>query len=128
MLEAMSKKGAHEPFMDEFIPLLQRIGTPEARRASTVLQAEMADLTIINVEKAQWMGKDALRKLADVAQVALLYTLAEGTGGDRYARLATLYAHRFLAHEAYPDWALSDREIWFPFPDDVGDDSVDLLF
>ena len=117
MLEAMYKKGAHEPFLDEFIPQLERVGTPEARLASTVLQAVMAELASENQEKAQWLSKEALRQLADAAQVALLYTLAEGSGGERYAKLATLYAHHFLGHEAYPSWALGDREIWFPFPE-----------
>jgi acyl-CoA dehydrogenase len=117
MLEAMSKKGAHEPFLDEFIPQLQRAGTPEARQAASVLQAVMAELAGENPERAQWLSKEALRQLADAAQIGLLYSLAEGPGGERYAKLAALYAHRFLAHEAYPVWALADREIWFPFPD-----------
>jgi alkylation response protein AidB-like acyl-CoA dehydrogenase len=117
LLEAISRKGAHEPFLDDFIPHLQRNGTQEARQASAVLQEGLAGLAEGKAELAQWMSKDALRRLADAAQVALLYGLAEGTGGERYARLAALYAHRFLGHEPYPAWALQDREIWFPFPD-----------
>ncbi|MBT9260393.1 MAG: hypothetical protein KM310_11700, partial [Clostridiales bacterium] len=41
----------------------------------------------------------------DAAQVGLLYRLAE-KAGERYEKLARLYAHRFLLHEEYPSWAL----------------------
>ena len=51
--------------------------------------------------------------LADATQVALLYALAE-SGGERYAKLASLYAQRFVMGESYPDWALTDRDIWLP--------------
>jgi hypothetical protein len=45
--------------------------------------------------------------------VALLYDLAEHAG-ERYAKLAALYAQRFLNHASYFDWALNDREMWWP--------------
>jgi len=41
----------------------------------------------------------------------LLYRLAE-TGGERYAKLAQLYARRFLFMEEYPAWAMGDRDVW----------------
>jgi hypothetical protein len=41
--------------------------------------------------------------LADAATVALLE--------ERYAKLADLYARRFLAGEEYPAWALADPEV-----------------
>jgi acyl-CoA dehydrogenase len=113
MLEAMQKKGAHEPFMDEFIPLLERVDTPETRQARQALDRTLATLGSLAPEQVQWYSKDALATLADVAQVALLYALAE-EAGERYAKLAVLYAHRFLQGEAYPDWALQDQEIWQP--------------
>ena len=53
------------------------------------------------------------RRLADVAQVALLYALAE-EAGDRYAKMAALYAARFLDHQPYPSWVLSDKQVWSP--------------
>jgi len=59
------------------------------------------------------MAKSALRTLADVAQVALLYSLAD-QGEERYARLAELYATHFLENEPYPTWALDDPTIWWP--------------
>jgi acyl-CoA dehydrogenase len=113
MLEAMQKKSAHEPFMDEFIPLLERVDTPETRQARQALDRTLATLGSLAPEQVQWYSKDALATLADVAQVALLYALAE-EAGERYAKLAVLYAHRFLQGEAYPDWALQDQEILQP--------------
>jgi len=111
MLETMVKKSAHEPFAAEVASLLDRAGTDEANAARHALdrtletQAAAADRTA-----AEWRAKSTLRRLADVAAVALLYDLAR-TGGDRYARLAGLYARRFLLHEEYPESVFSDAEL-----------------
>ncbi len=111
MLEAMHKKGAHEAFLDEFVPLLQGTASPSAGAALHALENTLADLSRQAPAEAQWQAKDALRRLADAAQVALLYRLAE-SAGERYARLAELYARRFILGESYPTWAMEDREIW----------------
>jgi alkylation response protein AidB-like acyl-CoA dehydrogenase len=113
MLEAIRKKGAHEAFLDEFIGLLERASTPSAQLARRTLIRTFDSLEEMNQMEAQWYGKDVLRTLADAAQVALLYALAEEEG-ERYARLAALYARRFLAKESYPVWALEDEQVWSP--------------
>ncbi len=111
MLEAIARKRAQEGFLEELVPILHKIGTPQADRARTVITKTLAHLATIKPEEAQWYAKDALTRLADAAQVALLYQLAE-TGGERYAKLAQLYAHRFLDGEEYPAWAMQDAEVW----------------
>jgi acyl-CoA dehydrogenase len=116
MLEAMHKKQAHEPFLAEMVPLLEHAETEEAWLARETLERTLAHLGTLGAAEAQWYGKVALTTLADVAQVALLYALA-GQAGERYAKLAALYARRFLAHEPYPGWALSDQAVWFPISD-----------
>jgi alkylation response protein AidB-like acyl-CoA dehydrogenase len=116
MLEAMQKKGAHEPFLDEFLPFFERLSTPAARLANQQMQATLAQLSALPPSQAQWRGKHALGRLADAAIVGLLYGLAEA-GGERYAKLASLYAAHFLSGEAYPDWVLEDRQVWWPLPD-----------
>jgi len=113
MLEAMQKKHAHEPFLAEFIPLLEETDTPEARLAQARIEETLAHLAALGPAEAQWYAKEALATLADAAQVALLYALTE-TGGERYAKLAALYARRFLQREPYPEWALRERTIWWP--------------
>jgi acyl-CoA dehydrogenase len=118
MIEAMHKKGAHEPFLDDFIPRLQAVSTPEARLALESIETVLENLGMLGLREVQWVSKDALRRLADAVQVALLYELAK-VGGERYERLARLYAHRFLANEPYPSWALEDREVWWFFADDA---------
>jgi alkylation response protein AidB-like acyl-CoA dehydrogenase len=118
MLEAMRKKNAHEDFLDELLPLLKRAGTPEADRARQRLQETLTQLASRDADDAQWHGKDALRTLADVAQVALLYDLAQHAG-ERYAKLAALYARRFSEHEPYPAWALNDRDVWWPIKAEI---------
>ncbi len=112
-LETIVKQKSHEPFLAEFVPLLEGFGTAEARVARERIEstlAQMADLAG-EPERAQWHAKHALTTIADATQVALLYRLAE-TEGERYAKLANLYAHHFLLGEEYPDWALTDKEVW----------------
>lgn len=113
MLEAMHKKGAHEPFLDEFLPMLDRAGRPEALQAGQALQDSLGALARLSNPQAQWVAKDMLRNLADAAQVALLFSLSE-IGGERYARLAQLYCEHFLLHRPYPDWALEQASLWWP--------------
>jgi len=84
-----------------------------ARTASQAIDATLCRLSELENPPAQWYARDALDRLADAAIVGLLYRLAE-SNGERYARLAELYARRFLIGEAYPDWALEDREVWLP--------------
>jgi alkylation response protein AidB-like acyl-CoA dehydrogenase len=118
MLEAMHKKGAHEPFLDEFLPLLRAVGEPPAELAADVIQRTLAQLGANSPQAAQWYGKNALSRLADAAQVALLYALAEQSG-ERYAKLAALYAAHFLEGQPYPDWALEDKQLWMPLADEA---------
>lgn len=113
MLEVMQKKGAHEPFLDEFIPLLEHVGKPLAKMAGEEIRKTLDRFSSLSSQEAQWYGKSTLTQLADAAQVGLLYALAEN-GPERYAKLAELYAEHFLAHQPYPAWALDDQEIWWP--------------
>ena len=114
MLEAMYKKGSHEPFLDDMVSKLERANTPEAKLARRILDQTLNELAGYHAEEAQWYSKDALDRLADAAQVALLYNLANFLDEDRYAQLAAIYARRFIAAEPFPAWALSDQELWLP--------------
>lgn len=113
LLESVRKKSAHESYLDEFGAKLARLKTPAAAQAQRVIEDELKALTTLNAEEAQWHSKGALAALADATQVALLYDLAE-TAGERYAKLAALYAERFLSGNPYPAWALTDTEVWQP--------------
>jgi len=114
MLEAMQKKGAHEAFLDEFVPLLQEVGTPSAKAAVQSIQTTLAELSRQTPAEALWLAKDALRRLADAAQVGLLYRLAR-SAGERYVRLAELYASKFVLGEGYPGWAREAEQVWQVF-------------
>lgn len=118
MLEAMHKKSAHEPFLDTLLPMLAQAGTDEARSAAHMLENTLHKLSACSRDEVQWYSKDALRLLADAAQVGLLYWLAERVqdpqASQRYANIASLYATRFILAQPYPAWALADRQIWYP--------------
>jgi acyl-CoA dehydrogenase len=122
MLEAMYKKSAHEPFLDDFLPLLTQAGTAEARDAAQTMKVTLHKLANSSREEAQWHSKDALRTLADVAQIALLYRLAanipQAQVSQRYEKLAALYAHRFIHRESYPAWSMVDEQVWYPLSEE----------
>jgi acyl-CoA dehydrogenase len=111
MLETLHKKNVGELFIAAFAGMLGAAATPEAKAARQSLERALAHLTTLGRIAAEWFSKKALNGLADAATVALLYELAE-TGGERYAKLANLYAHRFLMDEEYPSWAFEDSDIW----------------
>lgn len=115
MMEAMAKKSAHEPFLDELHTILSD-GVPEMQLAERKLHEAIDSISDLPVGKAQWYSKGVLRTLADVIQVALLFSYAE-SGGERYEKLGKLYARRFLSGEEYPDWAMNDEGIWDLLPE-----------
>jgi acyl-CoA dehydrogenase len=123
MLEAMHKKSAHEPFLDDFLPMLEKASTAEARSAAQTLKETLQKLAYSSRDEAQWYSKDALRALADAAQVALLYQLAmqaqDAQACQRFEKLAALYSRRFIEREPYPAWALTDQQVWYPLPEDM---------
>lgn len=109
-LEVLTRKGAAEPFMAEFATKLEVIPGEESRLALSAIQKTLSHLQSLGPEEAQWYAKEALRTLSDAAIVALLYDLS--VAEERYAKLAALYAQRFLNTQEYPSWALSDSEVW----------------
>lgn len=110
-LETLKKHKSHESYLAEILPMLERAGTNEARTASRYIQETLNHLSSLDGPAAQWHAKHALQKIADGTQVALLYQLAE-TQGDRYAKLAQLYVNRFIENDEYPEWAMTDEEVW----------------
>ena len=117
MLEAIQKKGAHEAFLGMSSRPCCRARAPRQR---ALLQKNHPNHPGRPCRpppnRCQWRAKDALRRLADVAQVGLLYRLAQ-TAGERYAQLAELYAHKFILGNGYPVWASDARDIWDLFAD-----------
>lgn len=113
MLEAIHKKSAHESFLEEFIPILESADGTGADLAKQAIDSTLSQLASLSMNEAQWYAKHALTRLADAVQVALLYDLA-GHAGERYAKLAEIYAIRFLGGEPYPSWVLDDRQVWWP--------------
>lgn len=112
MLEAMHGKQAHEPFVAEMEKLLNAANTDAARLAEEDMHRALASLEASKGRfAAEWQAKSVLYRLADVAGVALLYDLA-ATGGERYAKLADLYATRFIAGREYPAHAGEDPDVF----------------
>ncbi|MGA9752127.1 MAG: acyl-CoA dehydrogenase family protein [Acidobacteriota bacterium] len=111
LLESMTKKRAHESFLEEMLPRLERAGEEPARMARRALEDTVGHLSALPPDEAQWYAKEGVARLADAAQVALLYDMA-AVGGERFAKLARLYAERFIRREEFPAWALTEEDLW----------------
>ncbi|MCL6452039.1 MAG: acyl-CoA dehydrogenase family protein [Alicyclobacillus sp.] len=110
-LETCRKPMTHEWFLEEALAPLHQVGSPAARAGAEAVRRALHGLMTLPPESAEWRAKAALRLAADAAQVAALYRIAE-TAGERYEKLANLYAHHAFQHDEYPDWVLSDRSVW----------------
>jgi acyl-CoA dehydrogenase len=115
LLEVLTKKQGDQ-VLEHWLSSASPLGalhTPGARLAQNTLRSVLSRLRENRPAAAVWYAKDTLTRIADALQVGLLYRTAEA-GGERWAKLAELYATRFLAGDEYPDWAAGDREVWWP--------------
>lgn len=110
-LETIQRHKVQDSFLDDLGTRLERAGTSVATQAMAVLEERLSRLASLNGREAQWYAKDGLTVIADAAQVALLYSMAQDQG-ERYAKLAELYAARFLDHQEYPAWVDTDQDVW----------------
>ncbi len=110
-LETLHKQKAHEMYLAEIVPMLEQANTREAQFAARQVQTTLQRLRSLPQKEAEWHAKHSLQVVADATQAALLYHLAE-TAGETYAKLAQLYVQRFLQHEEYPDWVMTDSSVW----------------
>ena len=74
------------PSCDTFLPFLDHADDPQVRQARAPIEQPLGTLGKSTSAAAQWYSQDALRTLADGAQVVLLYAQAEH-GGEWYAKL-----------------------------------------
>ncbi len=77
MLETIHKKGAHEPFIDEMVLFLENANTRESLLTRDMILKAFKKLGRLDSNEAQWYAKHTLNQLADGAQVAILYAIAE---------------------------------------------------
>ena len=105
------RKGAHRPFLAAMESLLRLSDSFAARHTWDTMRATAERLERASGREAEWLAKEALTILADGAQVALLYDMANG-GSERCQKLAELYHARFLAHQEYPAWVDRDPSVW----------------
>ncbi|MCY0908299.1 MAG: acyl-CoA dehydrogenase family protein [Sulfobacillus thermotolerans] len=110
-LETVTRHHAHQAVLEELHAYLTHAGTHAAHLAQETLDNSLHHLQAMSGREAQWHAKNDLRAIADATQVALLYDMAEDQG-ERYAKLADLYATKFLEHQEYPFWADTDQDIW----------------
>lgn len=112
-LKSFQKEDVWDILMNDFIPLLDKNASTAATIARETINKTFDTLTSFSAKETEWYSKTTLRSLADSIQVALLYRLAENAG-DRYAKLANLYATHFLQQKPYPSWVLTDQKVWNP--------------
>ncbi len=110
-LETLMKLGSVDDVIDRIAaPLLGR-DVPGGGDAVKRVRQEVTALRALPRPEAEWQSKSVLRTVADLAQAASLYRLAE-TAGERYEKLGQLYLSHFLDGQEYPSWAFYDSSIW----------------
>jgi hypothetical protein len=110
-LESIQKWKAHEPFLEDLFPRLERAQGETARLARKTAEDAIRRLRTAAPDEATWYAKDAMTRIADATTVALLYDVAK-TGGARYERIAEFYARHFLGGEEYPISAMEKEGVW----------------
>lgn len=110
-LETVKRQRAHEPFLAAMESLLRKSDSFVSRDTLDRMARALERLERAKGREAEWISRDVLDTVADGAQVALLYDLAD-TAGERYAKLAELYHRRFLERQDYPAWVDQDPDIW----------------
>jgi len=91
MLEAMWKKKAHEPFLDD----VEEIARSQQNHSLAEKAENLARSTIKSLQDdpahAEWRAKESLRRLADAAAVLLLLDASRSTGDSAFEYAAELY-------------------------------------
>ena len=110
MLEAIAKKNAHVPLLEDMTRLRDEV-TVEGDTASAALDAiarALARLSSAGEEGAQFLSKDMLGAIGNGAAAILLLSLATRAGSARFAAAGRLYARRFLQGEPLPPESLTE--------------------
>ena len=110
MLEAIAKKNAHVPLLEDMTRLRDEV-TVEGDTASAALDAiarALARLSSAGEEGAQFLSKDMLGAIGNGAAAILLLSLATRAGSARFATAGRLYARRFLQGEPLPPESLTE--------------------
>lgn len=110
-LETLMKLGSVDDVIDRIAAPLVRRSVPGGRVVVSRVRQEVAALRALPRPEAEWQSKSVLRTVADLAQAASLYRLAE-TAGERYEKLGQLYMFHFLGGQEYPSWAFYDSSVW----------------
>ncbi|WP_304459754.1 acyl-CoA dehydrogenase family protein, partial [Alicyclobacillus sendaiensis] len=110
-LETLMKLGHGDDVIERITSPITRANAPGGADAASRLRQEVAALRTLPRTEAEWRAKFVLRMMADVAQAASLYQIAE-TAGERYEKLGHLYLTHFIGGQEYPSWALYDVSIW----------------
>ena len=111
LLEVIAKKGAHQLLLEE---LKQHESEVRVGRETYVLARDRIETTLGSLgasseTEAQFFGKDILNDLGHAIATAQLVRIANALTSPRFARVAALYARRYLERKRYD----------FPAPADV---------
>jgi hypothetical protein len=103
LLEVIAKKGAHRSLLEEVErnEAKVRSGREAYSLARARIEATLSSLGASSEVEAQFFGKDTLNDLGHAIAVTELVRVANALGSARFARVATLYARRFLEGKRY---------------------------
>ena len=103
LLEVIAKKGAHRSLLEEVArnETKVRAGRETYALARARIEATLSSLGAASEAEAQFFGKDTLNDLGHAIAVTELVRIANSLDSSRFARVAALYARRFLEGQRY---------------------------
>jgi hypothetical protein len=113
LMEAFQRKQAHVPFVEEIAASLAPIDSALSRWLVSEIGESVSAIAGDSGESAQWHAKERVRRLADCAAAVAILELSKA-GDQHYARLAELYAERYLRSGTLPATACNDEDLIFP--------------
>jgi hypothetical protein len=110
MLEAMAKKKAHLPLLNDMKTLLGGIvgGKEVAELAVKRMEEALAQLASSDEKAAQFYAKDTLNVLGHGIATVMLLEIGRQLGIPRFAEVGRLYALHYLEGKPYPSRAVDE--------------------
>jgi Acyl-CoA dehydrogenases len=103
MLEAMTRKGAHEMLVEEMRrKAKETMNLDISRKALTVIERAIEEMLVKQPEVVEYEAKDTLRKLGYAISVILLENIASRLWEKRYSTVAEIILERELLGRPIP--------------------------
>lgn len=114
MLEVMAKKGAHHTLLKDLVATGEEIEQAKSlyEFARKRIEEQVEKIGGLSSEDSQFHAKDALNMIGHSVAVIQLLHISSRLKAERFAKVASLYAHKFIRNEPFgAEWMKEARNI-----------------